>query len=94
MIAVKTTLKATDLPDSLSEVRSAIEAVVPLGFNYHDKQRSLKSYGLQGMALDRRMKALDERFDKIRILKRYKNFDYRRAWNQLGTLGGGKMIAS
>jgi tRNA-splicing ligase RtcB len=89
MVAVKTTLKATDLPDSLAEIRSKIEGVVPVGFNYHDKQKSLKSSGLQGMALDRRMKALDERFEKIQILKRYKNFDYRRAWNQLGTLGGG-----
>lgn len=92
--ATKTTLKATDLPDSLFELRSKIEAVVPVGFNYHDKQKSLKSGGLMGMALDRRMKTLDERFEKIQILKRYKNFDYRRAWNQIGTLGGGKMIAS
>lgn len=89
MVCVKTTLKAEDLPDSLAEIRSKIEAVVPVGFNYHDKQKSLKSTGLMGMALDRRMKALDERFEGIRILQRYKNFDYRRAWNQLGTLGGG-----
>jgi tRNA-splicing ligase RtcB (3'-phosphate/5'-hydroxy nucleic acid ligase) len=94
VIAVKTTLTAKDLPDSLAKMRSAIESVVPVGFNYHDKQKSLKSQGLEGMALDRRMKALDERFEKIVILKRYKNFDYRRAWNQLGTLGGGKLIAS
>lgn len=89
MIAVKTTLKATDLPDSLAKVRSAIESVVPVGFNYNDRPASLKSQGLQGMALDRRMKLLDERFEKLVILKRYKNFDYRRAWHQLGTLGGG-----
>jgi tRNA-splicing ligase RtcB len=89
MVAVKTTLKATDLPESLSGIRSAIEAVVPVGFNYHQKHLSFKSKGLRGLAIDRKLKALDERFDKLSILKRYKNFDYRRAWNQLGTLGGG-----
>lgn len=89
MVAVKTTLKATDLPESLAKVRSAIEAVVPVGFNYNDRPASLKSMGLQGINLDRKMKLLDERFEKLVILKRYKNFDYRRAWKQLGTLGGG-----
>jgi tRNA-splicing ligase RtcB (3'-phosphate/5'-hydroxy nucleic acid ligase) len=89
MVAVKTTLTANDLPESLAGIRSAIEAVVPVGFSYHANQSSLKSQGLLGMSLDRRMKALDERFGKIQILKRYKAFDYRRAWNQLGTLGGG-----
>lgn len=89
MVAVKTTLKATDLPESMAKVRTAIEASVPVGFNYNDRPASLKSQGLQGIALDRRMKALDERFEKLTILKRYKKFDYKRAWNQLGTLGGG-----
>ncbi len=89
MVAVKTTLKATDLPDSMAKIRTAIEAVVPVGFNYNDRPASLKSLGLQGINLDRKMKLLDERFEKLVILKRYKNFDYRRAWHQLGTLGGG-----
>jgi hypothetical protein len=78
----------------LAGIRSAIEAVVPVGFNFHGKLPNFKSKGLRGLAIDRKLKALDERFDKLAILKRYKNFDYRRAWNQLGTLGGGKMIAS
>lgn len=89
MVAVKTTLTAEDLPDSLAKIRSAIEAVVPVGFSYHTRSASLKSQGLSGMALDRRKKLLDERFEKLVILKRYKAFDYKRAWNQLGTLGGG-----
>src|SRR5688500_13372758 len=33
MMAVKTNLTANDLPDNLSALRSAIEAVVPVGFN-------------------------------------------------------------
>jgi tRNA-splicing ligase RtcB len=94
VVAVKTTLSAKDLPDSLAKIRSAIEAVVPLGFDYHNKPVSLSRDGLPGMALDRRMKSLDERFEKLRILKRHSKFDYKRAWSQLGTLGGGKLIAS
>lgn len=91
MVAVKTTLTASDLPDSLAKIRSAIEAVVPVGFNYHSSSNNFgfKSKGLAGMALDRRMKALSDKFEKLEILKRYSKFDYRRAWNQLGTLGGG-----
>ncbi len=89
MVAVKTTLTASDMPESMAKIRSAIEASVPVGFNYNDRPASLKSHGLQGINLDRKMKALDERFEKLTILKRYKKFDYKRAWNQLGTLGGG-----
>jgi len=36
MAAVQTNLTASDLPDDLGKVRSAIEAAVPVGFNSHD----------------------------------------------------------
>ena len=36
MMAVRTNLTANDLPDSLAPMRSAIEAVVPVGFDKHD----------------------------------------------------------
>lgn len=35
MAAVKTNLKAADLPDSLKELRSEIERCIPVGFNMH-----------------------------------------------------------
>jgi tRNA-splicing ligase RtcB len=89
MVAVKTTLTADELPDSLAKIRAAIEAVVPVGFNHHSRTVSVMNAGLQGMALHCRMKSLDERFEQLRILKRYKKFDYGRVWKQLGTLGGG-----
>jgi tRNA-splicing ligase RtcB len=37
MGAVKTNLRATDLPDELETLRSAIEAAIPVGFNKHDE---------------------------------------------------------
>lgn len=37
MAAVKTNLRASDLPDSLSGLRSAIEAAVPVGFESHEE---------------------------------------------------------
>lgn len=89
MVAVKTTLTAADLPDSMAKIRSAIEMLVPVGSDYHRKSLSVGREGLHGMALDRRMKGLDAKFEDLRILKRCKPFDYKRAWLQLGTLGGG-----
>ena len=41
MQAVRTGLTAADLPDSLAAVRAAIEAAVPMGFAYHDKDLSI-----------------------------------------------------
>lgn len=35
MGALRTSLKASDLPDSLSELRSRVEALIPVGFNEH-----------------------------------------------------------
>jgi tRNA-splicing ligase RtcB (3'-phosphate/5'-hydroxy nucleic acid ligase) len=40
MMAVRTTLTATDLPDSLSRLRSRIESVVPVGFGQHDPKHA------------------------------------------------------
>src|SRR3954463_2802868 len=41
MNAVRLTLSANDLPDSLGRVRSAIEAAVPVGFDKHTDRTSL-----------------------------------------------------
>ncbi len=89
MCAVKTTLTASDLPDSLARLRAKIEAMVPVGFASHDKPSKTLHDGLQGVALHRRMNSLHERFDGIHILDRVGKFDTPRVWRQLGTLGGG-----
>jgi tRNA-splicing ligase RtcB (3'-phosphate/5'-hydroxy nucleic acid ligase) len=89
MCAVKTSLKASDLPDSLAEIRLRIEAAVPVGFNYHDKLPRLRGEGLVGLALERKTAQLEARYVNLRIMDRVGSHDHRRTYNQLGTLGGG-----
>jgi tRNA-splicing ligase RtcB len=87
MNAVRTTLTASQLPDSLARLRSAIEAAVPVGFGQHawDKVR--------GSAHARVGRPLNDRLDVIvgkhgGIMKMQSKFT--QTWIcQLGTLGGG-----
>src|SRR3954469_17080753 len=37
MGAIRTTLKASDLPDNLEALRAAIEVAIPVGFNSHEE---------------------------------------------------------
>jgi tRNA-splicing ligase RtcB len=82
MNAVRLTLGANDLPDSLTRVRGAIEATVPVGFAQHRDCRAPSA-----------ARALEGRLDRIAgkhppIVKMQKRFD--ETWVcQLGTLGGG-----
>jgi hypothetical protein len=68
MMALGTTLDASDLPDSLGAVRAAIERDVPVGFNAHDAPVAVHGEGLSGSAIHRRMKALKRRYDALRII--------------------------
>jgi tRNA-splicing ligase RtcB len=87
MNAVRTTLTASQLPDNLARLRSAIEAAVPVGFEQHawDKVR--------GSAHARVGRPLNDRLDRIvgkhgGIMKMQSKFA--QTWIcQLGTLGGG-----
>ncbi|QNM95389.1 RtcB family protein [Chitinimonas koreensis] len=87
MNAVRTSLAAADLPDTLARLRSAIEAAVPAGFEQHawDKVR--------GSAHQRAARPLDDRLDRIvgkhpGLMKMQRQFA--QTWIcQLGTLGGG-----
>lgn len=87
MNAVRTTLTASQLPDNLARLRSAIEASVPVGFAQHawDKVR--------GSAHCRVGRPLNDRLDKIvdkhrGIMKMMQKFS--QTWIcQLGSLGGG-----
>lgn len=89
MMAVRTTLGASDLPDSLKAIRNRIERDVPVGFDAHDDPVSVGGEGLPGVAISRRMKALRARYEKLRIMQRIGKFDHTRVWRQVGTLGGG-----
>ena len=87
MNAVRTTLTVSQLPDNLARVRSAIETLVPVGFEQHafDKVR--------GSAHARVGRPLNDRLD--RIVARHKGImkmqhKFAQTWIcQLGTLGGG-----
>ncbi len=89
MCAVRTTLVANDLPDSLGRIRAAIESLVPVGFSAHDKPVSTFHDGLFGIALKRKGDDLHDRYTRLRIMDRVGRFDHARVWVQLGTLGGG-----
>ena len=89
MMALRTTLTASDLPDSLARIRGQIERDVPVGFDAHDQPMRPRGEGVPGMALARRMDALAERYDRLAIMQRVGKFDHRRVWRQLGSLGGG-----
>ena len=88
MVAVRTTLKAADLPDSLAAIRAQIERDVPVGFHSHKAPLQPREYGAAG-SLQRRIDSLVRRYDTLRIMDRVGKFDHARVWRQLGTLGGG-----
>jgi tRNA-splicing ligase RtcB len=82
MAALPTSLTASDLPDSLERLRSAIEAAVPVGHEQHDKE----AWRATTEATSQRAGRLWERFgalsEEVQPL-------VRKARHQLGTLGGG-----
>jgi tRNA-splicing ligase RtcB len=89
MCAVRTSLVANDLPDSLGRIRSAIESLVPVGFSMHARPVDTQRDGPFGVALKRNGDALHARYERLRIMERIGKFDHKRVWTQLGTLGGG-----
>ena len=89
MCAARTELTARDLPESLSDIRSAIEAQVPVGFSAHDQPVNTTREGLRGIALTRTGKQLKERYDQLRIMEVIGKYDHGRVFRQMGTLGGG-----
>ena len=87
MTAVRTTLTASDLPDNLARLRSAIEAEVPVGFEQHEWSR------VQGSRQARAVRPLGDRL--AHIVERHRGIakmlrQFERTWIcQAGTLGGG-----
>jgi tRNA-splicing ligase RtcB (3'-phosphate/5'-hydroxy nucleic acid ligase) len=82
MAAVKTNLSAEDLPDSLRELRLAIEESVPVGRESH----AAPAWNDAGQVLDARARSLMARFSELdEGVKRLAGA----AGLQLGTLGGG-----
>src|SRR5712671_2528079 len=87
MNAVRLSISASDLPESLAKIRSAIETDVPVGFNQHEHAK------VKGSAHARQARVLNDRLDVIvgkheGIMKMQRKFNH--TWIcQLGSLGGG-----
>ena len=83
MAAVRTTLRAEDLPDSLAQLRSSIERSVPVGNGAGGEHRRLPDSletRLAQSGLARRLDAIKAKHRQIRTDKLDR---------QIGTLGGG-----
>ena len=89
MVAVRTTLTAGDLPDSLSAIRAQIEGDVPVGFAAHKVPIALDDRTPERAMLARSRDALMHRFLRLRIMARVGKYDAKRVSHQLGSLGGG-----
>jgi tRNA-splicing ligase RtcB len=83
MNAVRLSLAADSLPDSLARVRSAIERAVPVGFDEHGDAAARRE---ACSPLRRRLEAIVRKHPKIAKMQR----DHESKWvRQMGSLGGG-----
>jgi tRNA-splicing ligase RtcB len=87
MMAVQTTLKASDLPESLAALRARIERAVPHGSSKVRGRYDRGSWGTTPNAVVSRWTKLAERHDVI-VAKQPK-LSTKEPHRQLGTLGGG-----
>lgn len=86
MCAVKTNIKASDLPESLHALRLRIEELVPVGFGQHnDTDDRLSEYATP--AVRSIFKGILKKHPKVDSGQ--KNTSNEKASMQLGTLGGG-----
>jgi tRNA-splicing ligase RtcB len=85
MMATRTTLTASDLPESLREVRSAIEGAVPHGITFKGRDRG--SWRSPPAAAETAWGALEPRFR--RIVAKHPLIGRSNTVTQLGTLGSG-----
>ena len=87
MMAAQTTLKASDLPDSLAGLRAHIERAVPHGFENVPGRYAKGSWKVAPNSVISRWRELGPRFEAI--LSKHPRLDTRSPQDQLGTLGGG-----
>src|SRR5262245_58707003 len=87
MMAVQTTLKAKDLPESLAALRSRIERAVPHGSVTVRGRAHKGSWGVTPDSVRTRWSALATRHNAI--VAKYPRLESKEPHKQLGTLGGG-----
>lgn len=88
MVAVCTSLKASDLPDDLAPLRAAIESVVPVGTADWSAQAFRKN------SLQRFVQRAEQHWQGLikgyqHMLEKHPQIEGKPPWMQLGTLGGG-----
>ncbi len=90
MIGVRTSLRATDLPDDLGRLRARIEAAVPVGFHGHDEPVDLaRLRPVQGSGGTARLADAEAFWGRWERLHPKVQGLADKAQRQLGTLGGG-----
>src|SRR6187549_1199567 len=87
MMAVQTSLKAKDLPESLAALRARIERAVPHGSSKVRGRYDRGSWGTTPDSVRTRWSSLAERHE--RIVAKYPRLESKEPHKQLGTLGGG-----
>lgn len=87
MMAVRTSLVASQLPDDLGGVRSTIEAAVPHGRTSGGRRGDKGSWNDVPEASGRAWDDMKQGYD--RIIEKHPKLDRGRTSGQLGTLGGG-----
>ena len=87
MMAVQTTLKASDLPESLASVRAEIERAVPHGFVTIKGRSTRGAWAVTPNSVVSRWTGLAERLEKIE--EKQPRLKTKNPQLQLGTLGGG-----
>jgi tRNA-splicing ligase RtcB (3'-phosphate/5'-hydroxy nucleic acid ligase) len=87
VMAVQTTLKATDLPDSLGQVRAEIERAVPHGFVTIKGRSNKGAWAITPNSVVSRWEKLATRLERIE--DKHPRLKTKNPQLQLGTLGGG-----
>ena len=87
MMAARTSLVASDLPDNLEGIRAAIEAAVPHGRSVGHGKRDTGSWGEPPIDILDAWSTISDRFDKL--TERYPRFKSTNNLKHLGTLGTG-----
>lgn len=87
MMAARTSLVASDLPDNLESIRSAIEQAVPHGRDMGRGKRDKGSWGDPPLAIVEAWATLAQRFE--RIVEKYPKLKNTNNLVHLGTLGTG-----
>jgi tRNA-splicing ligase RtcB (3'-phosphate/5'-hydroxy nucleic acid ligase) len=87
MMAVQTTLKANDLPESLSTLRAKIERAVPHGFVTTKGRAEKGAWAVTPDSVRTRWSALAQRHEAI--VAKQPRLSTKEPHKQLGTLGGG-----